>query len=188
MSTKKYTTYFLMGIALAFFLLRAGTVQAQEDAISNYFSKYTEDDEFTSIYISPRMFKLIGARNLSADNPEMKNTLNSLSGLRILSADSINGRTLYKEIFNKLNRESYEELMSVREPDSDVKFLIKSAVGNENKVSELLMLVGGENSFFMLSIAGINLDIDSVLAIAEEVGPNDEEDEEEEEDNDKQDG
>lgn len=183
MNIKRYTTYFLTSIGLVFFLLQAGTMQAQEDAISSYFSKYVEDDRFTSVYISPRMFKLIGARNLDAENPEMQNTLNRLRGLRILSADSIDGNVLYKEIFKQLNKASYEELMSVREPDSDIKFLIKSVPDNENKVSELLMLIGGENSFFMLSIAGINLDIDSVLAIAEEVGPKNEEEEEPEEDN-----
>lgn len=183
MNVSKYTTYFLLSLGLCLFLLQPGSLQAQDDAISSYFSKYMEDDRFTSVYISPRMFKLIGAINLDANNPEMKNTLNSLSGLRILSADSIQGKVLYKEIFGKLNRESYEELMSVREPDSDIKFLIKSVPGNENKVSELLMLIGGEKSFFMLSIAGVNLDIDSVLAIAEEVGPKNEEENQEEEDN-----
>lgn len=163
------------------FVLNSGTLQAQEeDAIVTYFSKYMDRDDFTSIYISPRMIRLILGNKHSADNPEMETTLRQLAGLRILSADSIDGNKYYDEIFNTLNRKSYEELMSIREPDSDVKFLIKPS--GENKVSELLMLIGGDNSFFMLSLIGVNLNLDNVMEIAEDLGPSNDEEGEEEED------
>jgi len=184
MKYKKYIP-FLGILFMCMFMLNGGTLQAQdEDAIATYFSKYMERDDFTSIYISSRMIKLIVGNKHSADNPEMENTLRQIGGLRILSADSVDGNKYYEEIFNTLNRQSYEELMSIREPDSDVKFLIKPA--GENKVSELLMLVGGDNSFFMLSIIGVNLNLDNVMDIAEDLGPsNDEEEEEKDEEEDK---
>ncbi|MDW3648006.1 MAG: DUF4252 domain-containing protein [Bacteroidia bacterium] len=173
--TKQF--YISLATLLCVFLLAAAPQQlhAQNDAIAKYFSKYMDQEEFTSIYISPRMFRLMGANKQQDASPEMKETIRQISGLRILSADSINGNRLYDEIFSKLNQESYEELMSIREPDSDVKFLVKMA--GENKVSELLMLIGGDDSFFMMSIIGVNLDLDSVIDIADDIGPSDEEEE-----------
>lgn len=149
-------------------------LQAQEeDAIVKYFSKYVEQEEFTSIFISRRMIDMLTRNKRDNENPKMRETLKKLGGLRMLSADSVNGQQLYQEIFGKLNQESYEELMSVRESDGDVKFLIKEAEGE--KISELLMLVGGDDSFFMLSIIGISLDLDSVMDIAEDFQPKEEE-------------
>ncbi|MEL6255669.1 MAG: DUF4252 domain-containing protein [Bacteroidota bacterium] len=170
--------YIPLATLFCVFLLSAAPqrLQAQEDAIAKYFSKYMDQEEFTSIYISPRMFRLIGANKQEDASPQMKETIRKISGLRILSADSVNGTRLYDEIFSKLNQESYEELMSIRESDSDVKFLVKMA--GENKVSELLMLIGGDTSFFMLSIIGVNLDLDSVIDIADEMGPSEKEEEE----------
>ena len=173
--TKQY--YLSLAALLSVFLLAATPqhLQAQDDAIAKYFSKYMDQEEFTSIYISPRMFRLMGANKQADASPEMRETIKKINGLRILSADSVNGNRLYDEIYSKLNQESYEELMSIRESDSDVKFLIKGE--SEGKVSELLMLVGGEDSFFMLSIIGVNLDLDSVIDIADDLEPKDEEDE-----------
>lgn len=172
-----YRIYLLASLFIGLMsLLTSQPLQAQEeDAIVKYFSKYVERPDFSSVYISPRMFRMIGAKHRSTDNPAMDRTLKRLSGLRILSADSVNGRALYDEIFSTLNKAAYEEFMSIKEPDSEVKFLIKGE--DDDTVNELLMLVGGEQNFFMLSIIGFNLDIDSVMDIAKDLGPDEEENE-----------
>ncbi|MEM6807418.1 MAG: DUF4252 domain-containing protein, partial [Bacteroidota bacterium] len=115
------------GLCCALFMLgNAPQIQAQEeDAILKYFSKYVDQEEFTSIFISGTMLKLLSRKKRDENNPNMNKTLERLGGIRMLSADSVNGQKLYEEIFSKLNQESYAELMSVRESDGDVKFLVK---------------------------------------------------------------
>lgn len=144
--------------------LMAFKVQAQEDAISKFFGKYVDDPSFTQVTVTSRMFGLFA--NLDAEDEEDKELMEAISnvkGLRILAKDSAaNGRALYKEAFNTIPAKDYDELMSIREKDSDMKFLIKEKDG---VIAELLMLMGGDNEFFMLSLVGeINLNQISKLS------------------------
>ena len=82
--------------------------------------------------------------------------LNSLSGIRILSVDREDNKTridFYKELessgFFKDN--NYESLMDVTEKNQVVRFYAKSAP--DNKFSELLLVVGGEDNT-LISIRG----------------------------------
>ncbi len=41
------------------------SIWAQEDAITKYFEKYMDDEKFTIVYITPKMFQLISKLNLN---------------------------------------------------------------------------------------------------------------------------
>src|SRR5215204_2540944 len=96
-----------------------------QDAISKFFSKYQTDESFSSVTVSSKMFGLF--TNMEADTPEDKEVLEAISklkGLRILGKDDArNARELYKEAFTLIPMKDYEELMSVRDKDKDMKFL-----------------------------------------------------------------
>jgi hypothetical protein len=93
--------------------------------------------------------------SMEADTPEDKEVLEAISklkGLRILrKEDERNARSLYKEAFSLIPTKEYEELMSVRDKDKDIKFLIKESSG---KISELLMIMGGSTEFMIISLFG----------------------------------
>ncbi len=163
---KQFFLTAFFGLALAF------SVSAQDDAISKYFSKYAEDERFTVVYISPKMFNMIS--KISTDDPDFesaKEVIKDLKGLRILVADGesedengqkiaaknpVNGMAMYKEAMNTLDMNSYEELLTVRDGQENVRFVVKEDAGT---ISELLLLVGSPDEFVMLSFAGkINLD------------------------------
>jgi len=148
-------------------LLLFCTVQgmAQSDAISKYFSKYVDDPQFTVVHISGKMFELISELPDDDEDRDLKRQIDNLKGLRILSADSVNGVRLYKEIYTKLNVSGYEELMIVREGDQEFKFLIKE---KNRVISELLMLSGQKDSFFMLSLIG-TIDLKSISKLSKAV-------------------
>lgn len=124
-----------------------------QDAISKFFSKYQNDDSFTQVTISSKMFGLF--TNMDADTKEDKEVLDAISklkGLRILAKeDARNARDLYKEAFTLIPIKDYEELMTVRDKDRDMKFLIKE---NGGKISELLMIMGGSKQFMILTLFG----------------------------------
>ncbi len=124
-----------------------------QDAISKFFSKYQDDESFTQVTVSSKMFSLF--TNMEVDSPEDKEVLEAISklkGLRILGKENTSdARKLYKEAFALIPMKEFEELMTVRDKDQDFKFLIKESGG---KISELLMIMGGADDFMVMSLFG----------------------------------
>lgn len=152
---KKLTIFFA-------FLLTSHFGFGQEDAISKFFNKYSDDEKFTNIYISQRMFSMFSEIPVDENEKDVMEAINSLEGLRILSSDSVDGMKLYKEAFTTLNAKSFEELMVIRDGNQELKFLIRESGG---KIRELLMLSGEEKSFFILSIIG-NIDLKQISKLS----------------------
>ena len=154
-------------VVLVVMTVMVTTAFAQSDAISKFFSKYSSDESFTQVTVSSKMFNLF--TNMEADTPEDKEVLEAISklkGLRILAKeDSRNARELYKEAFSLIPIKEYEELMSVRDKDKDMKFLIKESGG---KISELLMIMGGNEEFMILSLFG-EIDLKQVSRIGKKM-------------------
>ena len=128
---------------------------AQEDAISRFFEKYEEDENFTNVTITSRMFGLFA--NLDTDEEEDKELLEAVSkvkGLKIITKDDLSRQEasdLYDEAFELIPEKEYDELMSINDKDTDMKFLIKEEGG---VITELVMVMHGENEFFLLSLIG----------------------------------
>jgi hypothetical protein len=157
-------------IIVAVGMLMAVNAAFAQDAISRFFSKYQSDDSFSQVTVSSKMFGLF--TNLEAETPEDKEVLDAISklkGLRILAKeDARNARALYKEAFTLIPMKEYEELMSVRDKDKDMKFLIKESGG---KISELLMVLGGNDEFMILSLYG-EIDLKQVSRIGKKMDVN----------------
>ena len=138
-----------------------------QDAISRFFSKYQTDESFSSVTVSSKMFGLF--TNMEADTPEDKEILEAISklkGLKIIAKeDARTARTLYKEAFALIPSKEYEELMAVRTDDKDMKFLIRESSG---KVSELLMIVGGNEQFMLMSLFG-EIDLKQIARIGKKM-------------------
>jgi hypothetical protein len=148
---------------LAIALCLSMAVHAQNDAVSTLFQSYANDDSFTKVSISSKMFQLF--THIEGDDKEEKEVLEAiagLSGMKILSKNDIsNGRDLYKKAV-KSSSSRYEELMSVKDGDEDLTFFIREKSG---KIEELLMLTGGENSFMILSLFG-DIDLNKVAQLS----------------------
>jgi len=72
---------FVMGAVM---MVLAGVVQAQDNAISRFFSKYQNDESFSQVTVSSKMFGLF--TNMDVEKPEDKEVLDAISkikGLRI---------------------------------------------------------------------------------------------------------
>lgn len=146
--------WFLLILLIGFMGLPS-IASAQNDAISRFFDGYVAQKGFTSIRISQRMFSLIA--DLDKSEKDVQETVNRLTGLYMLAADSAilekKGLDLYEEAAATMKNKAYEELMSIRDGGERIEFYILES-GNKDKVEELLMLVGGEDTFFLLSITG----------------------------------
>ena len=137
---------------------------AQTSVIDKFFQKYSNDESFTIVSISPKMFGMFA--KVDASDPDTKKAMEvvqKLKSLRILAKDNAkNGSQLYHEAAAFLTKD-YEELMTVRSDGNDVKFLIKeNAQGN---IQELVMLVGGSDSFVAMSLVG-DIDLNQISKMA----------------------
>lgn len=158
-------------IMVALALLVGNSVFGQANAIDKYFKQYLDDERFSVIYISARMFSLfdkISVDEMDMDDKEAKamfEMAKDLRGLRILTTDE-NAGAFYNEAKQKINTQEYEILMTVRSKgDDNVDFLIKE---EGDTITELLMLVGGDDSFALLSFIG-RIDLDKVSNFAKEI-------------------
>ncbi len=143
---------------------------AQNDAISSYFDQYVENDDFTVVYISPKMFNMITKLDLNEledvkNEPEAQMALeliSNLKGLRVLTTEK-NPLKFYEEAITKIPTNNYDLLMSVRDKGENVRIFTKDNGGSI--IHELLLLVGGGTEFVMLSLTG-DIDLEKVGNLA----------------------
>jgi hypothetical protein len=151
-------------LLMPLFLLAALSTYAQNDAISKFFNQYAEDERFTVVYISPKMFQMVA--KIETNDPDwnkFRDVVKDLGGLRVLTADSIgDGVAMYEEAMNRVPKKEYEELLTVRDGQEHVRFMIKES---NNIISELLLLVGAPTEFTMLSFTG-KIDLDKISSLA----------------------
>jgi Domain of unknown function (DUF4252) len=140
---------------------------AQNDAIAKFFSKYQSDETFSQVTISGKMFSMMA--NITGETEEEKAMIASISkikGLKILSkSEARNSRELYKEAISMIPTSSFEELMSIRDKDKDMKFFTKESGG---KISELVMVMGGNEEFMVLTLFG-EIDLKDISKIGKSV-------------------
>jgi hypothetical protein len=157
-NTARKISFVLLFLAMLPFGMRA-----QTDAITTYFEKYLDDENFTVVYITPKMFQLISKLNLKdANSQEIKMILQDLKGLRILQTEH-NAVQMYKELTAQFKPTNYELLMTVRGKDENVRFWTKEKDGI---ISELLMFVGDPKEFTLISFIG-NIDLDKISKLSE---------------------
>jgi hypothetical protein len=141
-------------------LFLAGALSAQNDAINRFFTQYMDDERFTVVFVSPKMFSLVS--KISTDDPDwekFRDVVGGLTGLRVLTSDGIgDGMKLYKEALGKVPAAEYEELLTVRDGTENVRIWVKDS---GNIINELLLLVGSPDEFVLVSLTG-TIDLDKV--------------------------
>jgi hypothetical protein len=138
----------------------------QKSPVDELFERYDGKDGFTSVYISSKMFSLLA--RLDTEDEEFQNLVTRIKSIRILSIDSaqnVSGLNFSSELLPKLNRTGFEELMTVREEDGEVRFMIREVGG---RIAELVMVTGGHVSS-VVSIRG-DLDLKTIASLSDSMG------------------
>lgn len=163
---KKVKMKYLIVFISLFVFTNTNSLSAQADAIDKYFKQYVDDERFSVVYISPKMFQMI-AKIADDEEAELREAISDLKGLRILTTEH-NSQGFYEEAMRKINTNEYEVLMTVRSEGDNVRFLVKE---NGDVINELLMLVGGEEDFALMSFVG-NIDLDKLAKLSDSVDIN----------------
>jgi len=132
---------------------------AQDDGITRFFNQYVDDERFTVVYVSPKMFQMVS--KIEADDPDWEKVrpiVADLTGLRVLTSEEVDGVAMYKDALSKVPKDEYEELLTVRDGEDNVRIWVKD---EGNIVHELLLLVGSPDEFVLLSFTG-KIDLDKI--------------------------
>ncbi len=149
---------------LPLFLLAAGSATAQNDGITRFFNQYVDDERFTVVFVSPKMFQMVA--KIETDDEDwnkFRDVVKDLGGLRVLTSDSIgDGIAMYKAALSKVPTGEYSELLTVRDGQENVRIWIKDS---GNIINELLLLVGSPDEFTLLSFTG-KIDLDKISSLS----------------------
>lgn len=143
------------------------SMSAQNNAIEKFFNQYMDDETFTVVHVTPKMFQMIAKLDIKdKDYADAKAVLQDLKGLWILTTENnAKAPQLYKEAASKINTQEYELLMTVRDKGDNVRFWTKESSG---VINELLMLVGEPDEFTLISFVG-KIDLDKISKLANKV-------------------
>jgi hypothetical protein len=159
-------TFFLAGILLGF----ASALQSQS-IMDNLFEKYSGMEGYTSVYISKYMFDMFRGdqndQNNQKSEDDLEKVISKLDGIKILVTDDDPATpapvNLYKEIMKVIPASPYKEIMVVKEKDKDIKFFVKES--KDNRIDELLMVIGGIDENVLISIIG-DIDMKNISRLA----------------------
>ncbi|WP_235295794.1 DUF4252 domain-containing protein [Portibacter marinus] len=153
-----------LSIILTMMVFAVASSFGQADAIEKYFNKYMDDENFTVVYVSPKMFEYVAKIAPEDMDKDTRDVIKDLKGLRILTTE-YNTAAFYKEAKSLINRDEYEVLMTVRDEGTNVEFLVKDQGGDI--INELLLLVGGDE-FVMMSFVG-KIDLNKISKLANSI-------------------
>lgn len=153
------------------FIGLSAVIMAQNLSIDRVFDKYAGKEGFTTVYISKYMFSMFANLDNVEDEDvkEVQDVFGKLTGIKILAVEDEDedvvgeGVNFYDEIMKDLPRNEYQELMVVKDSESDVVFLAREEKG---VIVELLLIVGGEGDNALIAITG-EIDLTTISKLSE---------------------
>jgi len=140
------------GLIIAMCLL-GNIAFAQNSEFLKFYNKYATDTSFTVVSVNQRMIELFS--NISTDDEDAQDVIEAMQqikGIKLIANDRTSSSdVLYNEAKKSFSK-GYDELMVVRDGDSNMQFLIQESGG---VINELVMLVGSDSSFVAASIFGV---------------------------------
>jgi len=123
------------------FAAMAVVIYGQRNSLDGFFNSYSDRDGYTSVNISGSLFGLLGSfgEDADGDRPEQK-----ITSVRIVSRDKdhgISGSGFLSEIRGVIRRGGYEELMTVKDHETDLRVMVR---GRGDAISEILVVASGE--------------------------------------------
>ncbi len=136
---------------------------AQSDPVSDFFNKYAGTEGYTTVNVTGDLFKMLSG--VESENGEIEELSAMLKEVKILTLeDKSKGPDLdfYKNVYLKLDRSLYKELLTVQESNQHVNMLAKEENGI---ITEFILVVGGDDNV-LISIKG-NIALNKMAGLAD---------------------
>jgi hypothetical protein len=124
----------------------------QKNAVQSYFEQYSNDESYTQITISGKMFEMMAHIEVeSQEEQELKDAVSGIEGIQVLMKDSVaNPKAQYQSALSQVGRR-FESLMIVDNPNAKFEFFIDE---NSGVVEEMLIIGIGDHGFGIVDIWG----------------------------------
>lgn len=132
-------------------VMLSGMVLAQPDAVSNLFNQYTGKDGFIAITLTGDMMKMAAQMQEYKKDTVLESQLNEV---KILVQEKSSGHekiNFYDELYKRIDKSVYKEMMTVKEADEDVTMLARESDGI---ISEFILIVGGIDDNVVIHATG----------------------------------
>ena len=158
--------YLLKAIVLFVLAQPVSSLTAQSSGVDRYYQDIRNDERFTSVSVSSKMFSLFV--NFEMEDPaeqQLVETISKLKGLKVLIGNEIpEAKSIYTNIVGNPASEM-EELMDVTDASRQFKFFITEAGGS---ISELLMVGYEKSQVVILSLVG-DIDLKEISALSQKM-------------------
>jgi len=148
----------IQSVVLIASLLFCCSISGQEaSGLESIFEKYSGNREFTVIEVTKGLFDLLA--KIEMDDPELAEMQHAVAGLERLRVISLSANEnnadarakFYNDISKNIPESELNELMTVKEKDTDIRFLARY---RESVISEILMTLNGKDETVLLSLTG----------------------------------
>ena len=154
----------LLFLLLVCFTLLAPAAQAQTTSLNHFIENHKHDSGFTFAYLSRDLFEVASKSEVKEkDWKKLQQIVKNIGSLRILAADEIKtGLVLYKEVLAEIPTTEFDELLTVRDEQTNVRIWAKS---DDTNITDLILLVGSPEEFVLICFAG-NLELGNLTELA----------------------
>jgi hypothetical protein len=146
----KRVVLIVLAIAFPAFLM------AQNSAVDKLFSKYKGRDGVTTVQISPELFQIVKAMEIE-EIDEHDIPFDKIASVKILTIEDeegFEGVNFYDEIEKDLDVSQFAEVLTVDDGGETVRMWMKA---DDAKVSEFLLIVGGDDNVLIYITGNFNL-------------------------------
>ncbi|MGB0869786.1 MAG: DUF4252 domain-containing protein [Flavobacteriales bacterium] len=150
-------------ITILFTLCLTLSTWAQTNTVNKVFNQFLGKENISEVSVSSKMFALFGY--IDAETKEDKETLEaikSVKSLYLLSTDNKEEADKMREESKKIDHSKFEPLMTVKDGEDNINFMIKESNGI---ITELIMLVDSDSSFVAMSLTG-NIDLEKLSKLS----------------------
>ena len=140
-------------LLLACFLLSAQAARAQNEGLNNFIETHKHDPGLSSAYLSQDLFEVVNKTQVEEkDWKKLQHLVKNIGSLHILVGDEIHtGLTLYKEALAQIPASEFDELMTVRAEQTNVRIWSKN---EQDQITDLILLVGSPEEFVLICFTG----------------------------------
>ena len=135
-----------------------------QQVVSKYMDKYESDETFTKVSVSSKMFSLFAEMEGSEEDEKLFYDITSkLKGMKVVASEKVaSPKALYKEANSDITKAGFEELMTVKDAEENIRISIRE---KEGIIEELIMVMGGNEQFALVSIYG-EIDLKQISKLA----------------------
>ncbi|WP_420318285.1 DUF4252 domain-containing protein [Ekhidna sp.] len=151
-------------IVLTLMILSITSLAFSQQVVTKYMDKYENDETFTKVSVSSKMFSLFSEMEGSEEDEQLFYDITSkLKGMKVVASEKVSSpKALYDGAVADVEKAGFEELMTVKDAEENVKISIREKGG---VIEELILVAGGKEKFAIVSIYG-EIDLKQISKLA----------------------